>query len=74
VTKQGKQGFRAGARQHGRQAGQHVAQVGERVEAVTPAGGDQAEVDRRSPAARRLIHLFVAMQRHEPGAAKGTAG
>ena len=35
----------------GRQAGEHVAQVGERIDAVPPTGGDETEENRaRVPA------------------------
>ena len=45
------EGVRVGRRKHRRQAGQHIAEIHERIMTVPLAGGQQAEVDRRRPPA-----------------------
>ena len=56
VGEQGEKLFVAGLGQHGWEAGEHVAVVDPRIMAVTLAGGQQAEMDRRRAAAPVAPH------------------
>jgi hypothetical protein len=51
VGKQGEEGFRLDGREEWGQAAEDVAEIYERIVAVTLAGGQQAEVNRCGPAA-----------------------